>query len=72
MNDVRTTIRELRRDRRSNEATLARRLWNFERVRRRFGGWVARKLFPVDDLCGPTLMWDFSRGCYVEGTANNF
>ncbi len=72
INDVDKSIREIRRDPNSCEARLARRLARHEYVAGRLSYRVANKFFSVRDLRGPTLMWDFSQGCYVAGTASIF
>ena len=72
MDDVDKTVREIRRDRRSTEARLARRIALHEFIRYRVGRRIATRLFPVDDLRGPTLTWDFSQRRYVAGSARLF
>ena len=63
---------EIRCDPRSKEARLAGRLARYEYVRGRLGDRVANRFFSVGDLCGPTLKWNFSQGCYIAGNASVF
>jgi glycosyltransferase involved in cell wall biosynthesis len=56
---------QLRSDPRSPESKLARRLDRALAIRRKRGlGYLGRRMFPLRDLCGPVLKWDFKDSRY--------
>jgi glycosyltransferase involved in cell wall biosynthesis len=69
LKDVRNAVHNLRQSH-PQGTMLERRLSRREYVRRHFGGRVAAMLFPIEDLRGPTLKWNFDEGGYVSGTAS--